>query len=169
LGAVKDLIEDLVPGAICGAPATEEQLTSIEARLGFALPPSLRAFYVQANGFREPLGNAAYLLPLDEMASSTEYFWCDWLNDSPQGPDFTGFIVFGSSGADEHWAMKITAPHEVIGYHHHMEGTPERLGNDLVAVFRNDYAIMREYADGQPVEASEDKQSPAPDQVRGDN
>ena len=143
-------IQTLVPGAICAEPASEDQLQAIERRLGRTLPPQLRALYLQANGFREPLGNAAYLLSLEEMASLTEYFWRDWPLDAPQGPDFSAYIVFGSSGADEHWAMHIAAPHQVIGYHHHMEGTPEELGNDLDAVFVRDFAIMREFAEGQP-------------------
>lgn len=143
-------IEELVPDAICAEPASEEQLQGIEARLGVTLPLPLRVLYLQANGFREPLGNAAYLLSLDEMATSTEYFWRAWPLDAPQGPDFTGFIVFGSSSADEQWAMQIAAPHRVIGYHHHMEDTPEERGNDLGAVFMRDFAIMRDFADSQP-------------------
>jgi hypothetical protein len=143
-------IEELVPGAICGAPATLQELQGVEAKLGVTLPLPLRTLYLQANGFREPLGNAAYLLSLEEMASLTEYFWRGWPLDSPQGPDFTGYIVFGSSGADEHWAIQIAAPHRVIGYHHQMEGTPEELGNELDAVFMHDFAIMRELADGKP-------------------
>ncbi|MBA4009850.1 MAG: hypothetical protein C0511_18995 [Hyphomicrobium sp.] len=142
-------IEELVPRAICGAPATPEELQGVEEKLGVTLPLPLRTLFLQANGFREPLGNAAYLLSLEEMASLTEYFWRDWPLDSPQGPDFTGYIVFGSSGADEHWAMQIAAPHQVIGYHHHMEGTPEELRNDLDAVFMRDFAIMRDFANSQ--------------------
>lgn len=143
-------IEELVPGAICAPPARPEELQGVEAKLGVKLPLPLRTLYLQADGFREPLGNAAYLFSLEEMASLTEYYWQGWPLDSPQGHDFTGYIVFGSSGSDEHWAMQIAAPHQVIGYHHHMEGTPEELGYDLDAVFMRDFAIMRDFANSQP-------------------
>jgi len=71
---VRASIQALVPGAICAQPASEDHLQAIEGRLGLALPAPLRTLYLQADGFREPLGNAAYLLSLEEMASLTEYF-----------------------------------------------------------------------------------------------
>lgn len=48
-GKGRQTISDRLPTAI--APATEDQIARVEARLGVRLPPSLRSFYLSSNGF----------------------------------------------------------------------------------------------------------------------
>lgn len=59
----------------------------------------------------------------------------------PVFPDLRGFVLFGSSGRDEIWGIALDRPHGVVAYHHHMGNSYERVGADILDVYRADYAL----------------------------
>ena len=107
--------------------------------LGVALPPQLRALYAEANSFREPKGNAQYLFPLSQgedgttLMEMTRFWWNEW-------PKMRSFIFLGSSSCDYNWAIRHQEPHDVIAYHHNMGDEFETAGQDLIEVFKSDFA-----------------------------
>ncbi|MDZ4692258.1 SMI1/KNR4 family protein [Terricaulis sp.] len=141
-------LQVVIPGARTSPPASENQLQEVEQILGVRLPPQLRALYLECDGFREPKGNAKYLLSLTEedtigsLVSTTKFWWHEWRTISaPELQiDFSPYLFFGSSSADEAWAIALTGPPKIIGYHHHMGGEFETLGTDILEVFRTDFA-----------------------------
>jgi len=134
-----------IPNAILGDPAQPDEIDRAECALGVRFPSILRELYLACDGFREPKGNAKYLLSLaDEdfigsLIETTRSLWADREYWKPTGIDPTDFIFFGYSSADEVWGIRIDAPHEVIEYHHNQEDEVTRLGEDVFEVFRNDF------------------------------
>ena len=102
--------------------------------------------YLECDGFRESQGNAKYLLSLSDddgvgsLLSSTRFWWFEWSKISGLNIDFTPFVFFGMSGSDEHWAMQLKKPHDIIVYHHHMGTDYTVVDGDLFQLYRSDQA-----------------------------
>lgn len=143
-------IEEIVPGALVRAPATEDTIAMAEDTLGVRLPDELRELYGQTGGFREPVGNSSYLLPLldDEgcgsLVSQTLFFWNEWPEICQQDVGLGDFIFFGQSGGDEIWAIRKVMPHDIIAYHHSMGENFEAQGNGVLGLFERDFALMQD-------------------------
>jgi hypothetical protein len=123
--------------------ATEQEIARAEAEFGVRLPPVLREMYLAFDGFREDLGNAAYLLPLTEsdgagsMVSTNQFLWREFGARFPRiGLD--RFLFFGMSGGDEYLGIRISDWAEIVAYHHHMEDEYEVVGSDILQVYMND-------------------------------
>lgn len=138
-------IHALFPGATIAPPATEQAIASVEASLGVPLPTQLRRFYLQCDGFREPRGNAKYLLSLTEpdtigsLVSTTRFYWDEWPAFFPQ-LDFRSFVFFGMSGSDYVWAIDWARGDRIIRYHHDLADEYEVAGADIADAWRSDYA-----------------------------
>lgn len=138
-------LKAIIPNARQADPASCDEVHEVERQLGIKLPRALRELYLECDGFREPKGNAKYLLSLtndDFIGSLFETTRSQWANDEywrPTGIDPTEFIFFGYSSADEVWGIRIKAPNDIIEYHHNQEGDVIRLGKDVIDVFRNDF------------------------------
>lgn len=121
-----------------GPPCTTEQIAKAEEKLGLRLPDALRELYLAFDGFRGPT-NAQYLFPLlscSDGGSSlceTTLFFRSW-----EQVDLSHFIFFGSSSADENWALSVDEPKKIIAYHHHMEDEYEHAGSDILQVYLED-------------------------------
>lgn len=141
------MLKKLFPGGTFGVPATDEQVFAVEGTLGVRLPAQLRALYQECDGFREPRGNAKYLLSLTDedtigsLASLTKFCWTEFRETWPE-LDLSPFVFFGSSGSDELWGIRWRdGPEEVIAFHHGMEGEIEVRGPDIISVYRDDFSI----------------------------
>ena len=134
-------LREAFPGGRFSPPATEYSLQHAEALLRVKLPAPLREVYLECDGFREPLGNAKYLLSLTgedftgSLVSLTNFFWLH-----RPGPDLRPFIFFGCSARDAMWGMRIEAPHSIVAYHHSMEDSFEEAGEGIIGVYLSDYA-----------------------------
>jgi hypothetical protein len=58
--------------------------------------------------------------------------------------DFSPFVFFGFSSGDRVWGIRWQGPSEIIAYHHNMEDEYERLGLDILDVYRRDYSSYQE-------------------------
>jgi len=138
--ALPDDVRTAFPDGRFSPPADASSIASVEEKLGIALPPNLRAIYLSFDGFREPIGNAAYvwqLFPAEGgLVSMTQLIWSYAAGGT--FPDLRDYVFFGSSSADENWGMRLRPPYDLVAYHHHMGSDYETLGNDLVAIFRGD-------------------------------
>lgn len=138
-------LQETFPTASFAAPATDEQISRAEYHLGVNLPQQLRSLYQQCDGFREPLGNAKYLLALLEedfigsLVSVTRFAWQEWTG-LDRGYDAKPFIFFGSSSGDDFWAIRWSEPFDLIAYHHNMGGECEPKGYDILSLYTNDFA-----------------------------
>jgi cell wall assembly regulator SMI1 len=138
----------LFPGGRFAAGASADQIRRAEEVLKVRLPDQLRALYLECDGFREPKGNAKYLFSLMEedfigsLVSVTQFWWQEWKQVAPAHMriDFTPYVFFGSSSADEVWGVAWNRPVQIIAYHHLMEGTFEIAGTDILDVYRRDYS-----------------------------
>src|SRR5262245_35913059 len=101
-------LRDVFPGARFAAAATADQIGQAENVLEVRFPDQLLALYLECDGFREPKGNAKYLLALTDedvigsLVSVTRFWWRDWKQTAPPNLpiDFTPYVFFGSSSAD---------------------------------------------------------------------
>ncbi len=93
---------------------------------------------MQADGFRESIGNSSYLLPLDELVGVTTSLWMEWEGFRPEF-DIKPFVFFGLSSADEAWGINWKRPGEIIAFHHHMEGEYELVGSTILEVYKADF------------------------------
>ncbi len=127
------------------APATPADIAQVERELGVTLPDQLRALYLESDGFREPRGNAKYLLSLLEedsvgsLLSTTRFWWNEGPNVADGAPRFSGHVFFGMSSADEFWGIGLDPPFEVICYQHSMGDNYETLGRDIIAAYKADF------------------------------
>ena len=129
--------------------ARETEIVAVETELGVRLPEQLRALYLQCDGFREPIGNAKYLLSLTandgmwSLMAATKFWWREWPETVGRiyPIDFSKFVFFGSSVGSESWGMRLEAPHNIIAYHHDMEDEIEECGLDIFDVYRRDFSI----------------------------
>jgi hypothetical protein len=139
-------IKATFPNGHFRAPATSDEFAKAETELKANIPQILRDFYSETNGFREPIGNAAYLLPLlgdHSMVSLTKFFWNELPNINPRTPDFSEFIFFGNTSGAENWAIRVAPPHQAICYHHHMEDKFELAESDLLQLFSRDQEMYQ--------------------------
>ena len=140
-------LKEAFPNGRFAQPATREKIRQTEATLGVTFPDALVALYLETDGFREPLGNAKYLLSLEEedtigsLVSMTEFWWEKWPRITPDGPDLKPYVFFGSSSADEAWGIRCEPPNEVIAYHHSMGSGFIEVGQDIVQVYLDDIQL----------------------------
>jgi hypothetical protein len=140
------MLKAMFPAGRFGPPASHAQIEEAEAVLGVRLPEKLRNLYLECDGFREPLGNATYLMPLgsaddaSSLVGATLFWWHDWKEVQTDAIDFTPFVFFGSSGGDENWAIRVPPPHDIIAYHHHMGYAWEPMGDSIIGVYQRDVA-----------------------------
>jgi SMI1 / KNR4 family (SUKH-1) len=138
------LLKEHFPGGRFSSPATEHEIVQAEREIGVRLPDQLRQLYLECNGFREPLGQAQYLLSLTEedgigsLVRTTAFWRHEFPAIYPSCPDFSRFIFFGSSSADEAWAIDQDGT-SVIAYHHWMAEEFEVKGQDIAQVFLDDF------------------------------
>lgn len=132
------MIKEQFPDWRFSAPSSAAAIESAEAELAIRLPEDLKVLYMQADGFRESIGNSSYLLPLDELVGVTTSLWMEWQGLRP-GFDIKPFVFFGLSSADEAWGINWTRPGEIIAFHHHMEGEYELLGSTILEVYKADF------------------------------
>jgi hypothetical protein len=143
-------LREAFPNGRFGSPVTAAYIQQAEALLRIKLPAPLREAYLECDGFREPLGNAKYLLSLLEedfigsLVTITKFYWQDYWDLT--GMDLRPFVFFGSSSCDHAWGMRIGAPHSIIAYHHSMEDSFEEAGEGLIEVYLKDHALCREVA-----------------------
>lgn len=124
-----------------GPPASADAIAEAEAVLGVRFPDELLALYLEADGVRENLGNAAYLLPLsgkESLVDLTKSLWAEWEGFRPEF-DLKPFVFFGSSMSDDLWGINWMQPGQVIAFHHHMEGAYEVAGKTILDVYRADF------------------------------
>ena len=143
----KPVLRQLFPYGKFQSPADNERIAAVESALRIRLPDQLRALYLECDGFREDQGNTRYLLSLideesDSLKSLTEFCHSEFRETWPD-LDLTPYVFFGSSAADELWGIRWTDGGEIIAFHHHMEGTYEVIGNDILEVYKADYARYR--------------------------
>lgn len=133
------------PNSHLSDPASSEAIDKVEEKLGVKFPPALRALYLECDGFREPKGNAKYLLSLTNddfigsLIKTTQMLWTDKAYWKPTGTDPLMYVFFGYSSGDEVWGIKIQAPHEVIEYHHNQEDELTHLGSDIIDIYKCDF------------------------------
>ena len=137
------MLKEHFPDWDYGAPASAEAISDAEKKLGVRFPEQLRALYLEANGMRESLGNAAYLLPLVDLVSTTKSEWAEWEGVRPEF-DLKPFIFFGLSTSDEAWGVNWMQPGQVIAFHHHMEGAYEVVGTNIADVYRTDFTQFKD-------------------------
>lgn len=142
-------LKTLFPGGSFSSPATPQEIELAERQIGAKLPEPLRRLYLECNGFREPLGNAKYLLSLsaiDTIGSlvSTTLFWREEFPTTfPNSPDFSNFIFFGMSSGDEAWAINQTDG-AIISYHHSMGSEFQMVGRDILQLYVQDFSQYEE-------------------------
>jgi len=144
-------LEEAVPNARLDPPRAD-LIASAERELGAHLPQQLRALYEQCNGLREALGNASYLWPLfgdTSLVRMTKFFREDYKELAPNAPDFSNYVFFGSSTADENWAIRCTGDPQIILYHYNMGGDFDVIGGDILEVFAADQRAMQELANSR--------------------
>lgn len=91
------------------------------------------------DGFREDLGNSAYLFPVESLLTNTRFMWVEFVV-----PDLRPFLFFGLSSGDDWWGINWQRFGEIIAYHHNMEDQYEVVGSDIIEVYRADYARYEE-------------------------
>lgn len=139
------MLKDLFPQWHFSPPASAQAIADVEATLNVSFPEELRALYSEADGIRESVGNAKYLLSLmnedsiGSLVTTTRLFWEEWAGVWP-GLNFRPYIFFGFSSGDEAWGINWKVPGEIIAYHHHMEGAFEVVGASIIDVYRADMA-----------------------------
>ncbi|MCA0870711.1 SMI1/KNR4 family protein [Seohaeicola saemankumensis] len=137
-------LKEAFPNGRFVEPASRETIRQTEAKLGVTLPEALVALYLETDGFREPLGNAKYLLSLEKedkigsLISTTRFWWNEWPDLMPDAPDLRPYVFFGSSSSDEAWGIRCEAPHNIIAYHHSMGSEFEEVGRDIVQLYLDD-------------------------------
>ncbi len=139
-------LSDIIPNCELQSPEPA-MIVAVELELGVTFPNELRALYEECNGLREPLGNTSYVWPLfgeTSLVRMTKFFRDEVKSIAPNAPDFADYLFFGSSSADESWAIGLTEPNKIIRYHHHMGGEYEIVGEHIHAVFEADQAILKE-------------------------
>lgn len=135
------MLKEHFPDWRYGPPASADAIAEAEAELGVRFPDELRALYLEADGVRENLGNAAYLLPLsneESLVGLTKSIWAEWEGFRPEF-DLKPFVFFGSSTSDDLWGINWMRPSQVIAFHHHMEGAYEVAGTTILDVYRADF------------------------------
>jgi hypothetical protein len=138
-------LKTIFPSATLNDPAQPNEIDKVERALGIKFPSALRELYLECDGFREPTGNAKYLLSLTNddfigsLVETTRSLWANREYWKPVGIDPTDFIFFGYSSADEVWGIRIEAPHDVIEYHHGQGDELTRLNEDVFKIFRDDF------------------------------
>ena len=134
-------LKELFPDGRFNVPATIEDIKYAENELGVKLPKQLIDLYLETNGFRENLGNAAYLLPLKDTkySSLVDLTKVHWTEISLTNYNVKDFIFFGSSTNDQCWAINFKNEKEIIAYHHHMEGEAEFAGENIMEIYKKDY------------------------------
>ena len=146
LGYSRSMLKEHYPDWLYGPPTSADVIADAEAKLGVRFPDELRALYLEADGVRENLGNAAYLLPLsveESMVSLTKTLWAEWEGFRPEF-DLKPFVFFGSSTSDELWGINWKQPGQVIAFHHHMEGAYEVVGTNIADVYRTDFTQLKD-------------------------
>ncbi|OYW41850.1 MAG: hypothetical protein B7Z10_08750 [Rhodobacterales bacterium 32-66-7] len=142
------LLKTHFPGGRFSSPATELEIEQAEREIGVRLPDQLRQLYLECNGFREPRGHAQYLFSLTEedgigsLVRTTAFWRHEFPKVYPSSPDFGQFIFFGSSCADEAWAIDNNDT-SVIAYHHWMAEEFEVKGTDIVQVLLHDFELYK--------------------------
>lgn len=137
------MLKEHFPEWSYSAPASAEAIADAEVELGVRFPDELRALYLEANGVRESEGNAAYLLPLSDLITTTKSEWAEWEGFRTEF-DLKPFIFFGLSTGDEAWGINWKQPGQVIAFHHHMEGAYEVVGTSIADVYRTDFAQFKD-------------------------
>lgn len=109
VGKVKEAFQ----GFPFGEPATLEDLTRVESKVGEPLPAILRDLYLAFDGFRGPT-NARYLWPLFGKDSLVEFN--GFLRHGGEFPhDFVhSCIFFGDEGIGPMWGIKRDLPGSII-------------------------------------------------------
>ncbi len=126
-------------------PATDAEIAAVESALNVRFPEQLRSLYLQCDGFREDIGNAKYLYSLTNhdgigsLRSITEFCWSEFTDTWPE-LDLTPYLFFGSSNGDQMWGIRWRDGGEIIAFHHHMEGTYDVVGSDILKVYTENYA-----------------------------
>lgn len=138
------MLREIFPDWGYASPALPEAIARVEATLGVRFPSELSALYLEADGVRESLGNASYLLPLaaegsESLIRLTRFYWTEGAEYWPQ-LDFSRFIFFGSSCRDHAWGINWKQPGQVIAFHHNMEDEYEDAGTNIIDVYRKDFA-----------------------------
>ncbi|MGL4234879.1 SMI1/KNR4 family protein [Tabrizicola sp.] len=140
------LLRTFFPDGRFSRPATAQEIDGAERTIGAKLPEQLRRLYLECDGFREPRGNAEYLLSLSEVDTTgsltrTNAFWHhEFPRITTYCPDFRGFIFFGMSSGDESWAIDQDGLN-VIAYHHSMGDEYEVVGHDITQVYLHDFEL----------------------------
>ena len=138
------LLRTLFPDGRFSRPATPLEIAEAERTIGARLPEQLRSLYMECDGFREPRGNAKYLFSLSEedgtgsLASANRFWHHEFPKIATFCPDFSRFIFFGSSSADENWAIDQDGLN-VIAYHHSMGDEFEVVCTEITQAFLNDF------------------------------
>ncbi|WP_395347352.1 SMI1/KNR4 family protein [Variovorax sp. UC122_21] len=136
------MLKEQFPDWDYGEPASAEAIADAEESLGVRFPDELRALYLEADGARENAGNAAYLLPLSALVSTTRSEWAEWEGFRAEY-DLKPFIFFGLSTSDHAWGINWMQPGQVIVFHPHMEGAYEVAGTHIIDVYRADFAEFK--------------------------
>lgn len=138
-------VKATIPNARTSEPATMNEIREAETLLGVNFPEPLRDLYLECDGFREPKGNAKYLLSLTEedfigsLVNTARWLWSDeeyWRSTAVNPAEF---IFFGYSSADEIWGIRFEAPHKVIQYHRSQGDEVTNLDEDILGVYRSDF------------------------------
>ena len=122
-------------------------IEAAESALAVTFPNELRAIYEECNGLREALGGTSYVWPPfgeTSLVRMTKLFHEEIRNIARNAPDFSAYVFFGSSSADENWAIGLNEPHQIICYHHHMEGEYEIAGDRIHDVFAADQRTLKD-------------------------
>ena len=133
-------LHTLFPDGLFSPAASPEKIGEVEAALLVKFPDELSNLLLECDGFREPTGNAKYLLSLTDEDSIgsilgvTKFMWSREIV-----PDLTSYVFFGCSSADEFWGICVNKPYDIIAYHHGMGGECEAIGDDILSVYQNDY------------------------------
>ncbi|MFI8615541.1 SMI1/KNR4 family protein [Acidovorax sp. NPDC077693] len=139
------MLKELFPDWRYSPAASAEAISQAEAALGLRFPEELRNLYLEADGVRENVGNAKYLLSLTEedsigsLVTLTKFHWEEWTHLAPEF-DLKPYIFFGCSNSDEVWGINWKAPTQVIAFHHHMEGEFEVVGTNILEVYKANFA-----------------------------
>jgi len=141
------MLREIYPEWHYAPPASPEAIAQVEATLGVHFPSALRDLYLESDGVRECLSNAAYLLPLtaergESLARLTRFYWSEGAVYWPQ-LEFARFIFFGSSCSDHSWGINWQHPDQVIAFHHNMEDEYENAGTSIIDVYGKDFDLMK--------------------------
>jgi hypothetical protein len=141
-----DEIQQHFTSALFRPPATREHIATVESRLGVSVPDVLRRMYLGYDGFRESLGNAQYLFPLEDthgggssLLAINRFYWNEW-----DLVDLRPFLFFGLSTSDQCWGMNLATGSEIIHYHHSMGAEYELAGTSILEVYVADEQWMLE-------------------------